>query len=95
MHRTEIAIIGTGPYGLSIAAHLRGAGLPFRIIGRVMETWREQMPEGMLLKSDGFASDLSDPRGEFKLHNYCAENSLPYHATCLPVKAFHLCRVWR
>jgi thioredoxin reductase len=86
MHRTEIAIVGAGPYGLSIAAHLRGAGLPFRIVGRVMEVWREQMPEGMLLKSDGFASDLSDPRGEFKLHNYCEEKQLPYRATCLPVK---------
>jgi hypothetical protein len=86
MHRTEIAIVGTGPYGLSIAAHLHGVGLAFRIFGRVMETWRQQMPAGMLLKSDGFASDLSDPRGEFKLYHYCEENQLPYHATCLPVE---------
>lgn len=86
MHRTEIAIVGAGPYGLSIAAHLHGAGLPFRIVGRVMEVWREHMPEGMLLKSDGFASDLSDPRGEFRLQHYCEENELPYHARCLPVK---------
>lgn len=86
MRRTEIAIIGTGPYGLSIAAHLHHAGLPFRIVGRVMETWRDQMPEGMLLKSDGFASDLSDPRGAFTLQQYCEENGLPYHATCIPVK---------
>jgi thioredoxin reductase len=84
--RTEIAIVGTGPYGLSIGAHLRKAGVQFRIVGRVMETWREQMPEGMLLKSDGFASNLSDPRGEFKLRDYCVENKLPYHATSLPVK---------
>jgi putative flavoprotein involved in K+ transport len=86
MQRTEIAIVGAGPYGLSLAAHLRAAGLPFRIIGRVMETWREQMPEGMLLKSDGFASDLSDPKGEFRLHRYCEEKQLPYHATCIPVE---------
>jgi cation diffusion facilitator CzcD-associated flavoprotein CzcO len=86
MQRTEIAIVGAGPYGLSLAAHLRAAGLPFRIIGRVMETWREQMPQGMLLKSDGFASDLSDPRGEFRLHRYCEEKELPYHATCIPVE---------
>jgi lysine/ornithine N-monooxygenase len=86
MHRTEIAIVGAGPYGLSLAAHLRAAGLPFRIVGRVMETWREQMPEGMLLKSDGFASDLSDPQGKFRLHNYCEEKQLPYHATCIPVE---------
>ena len=86
MHRTEIAIVGAGPYGLSIAAHLRGAGIPFRIVGRVMEIWREQMPEGMLLKSDGFASNLSDPRGAFRLRNYCEEKQLPYRATCVPVK---------
>lgn len=86
MHRTEIAIVGAGPYGLSLAAHLRDAGLPFRIVGRVMESWTEQMPEGMLLKSDGFASDLSDPNGRFRLHHYCAENNLPYHATCIPVE---------
>jgi putative flavoprotein involved in K+ transport len=86
MQRTEIAIVGAGPYGLSLAAHLRAAGLPFRIVGRVMETWREQMPEGMLLKSDGFASDLSDPQGTFRLHHYCEEKQLPYHATCIPVE---------
>lgn len=86
MRRTEIAIIGAGPYGLSLAAHLRALRLPFRMVGRVMETWREQMPEGMLLKSDGFASDLSDPQGIFRLHHYCQEKQLPYHATCIPVE---------
>jgi putative flavoprotein involved in K+ transport len=86
MQRTEIAVVGAGPYGLSLAAHLRVAGLPFRIIGRVMETWQHQMPEGMLLKSDGFASDLSDPQGKFRLHHYCEERQLPYHATCIPVE---------
>lgn len=59
--------------------------MPFRIVGKVMESWREQMPEGMLLKSDGFASNLSDPHGEFTLEHYCAENSIPYGATQVPV----------
>lgn len=85
MQRTEIAVIGTGPYGLSIAAHLRGAGLPFRIVGRVMETWRDQMPKGMLLKSDGFASDLSDPQSNFRMRDYCGENGIPYHDRRIPV----------
>jgi thioredoxin reductase len=85
MQRTEVAIVGAGPYGLSLAAHLRHAGVPFRIAGKAMETWTEQMPEGMLLKSDGFASDLSDPRGSFRLEHYCAEKEVPYHATCIPV----------
>ena len=58
----ETAIIGAGPYGLSIAAHLRHAGVPSRIFGRPMDTWVSHMPKGMMLKSDGFASDLYDPR---------------------------------
>ena len=51
----ETVIIGAGPYGLSIAAHLRGRGIPFRIFGRIMDSWRTHMPKGMCLKSDGFA----------------------------------------
>ena len=30
---TDVAIIGAGPYGLSIAAHLRESKLRFRIFG--------------------------------------------------------------
>ncbi len=85
MRSTEIAVIGAGPYGLSVAAHLAGAGVPFRIVGRVMETWRDQMPVGMLLKSDGFASNLSDPKASFELHHFCSEQSIPYDHTRVPV----------
>ena len=62
MNNCQLAIVGAGPYGLSIAAHLRERGVNFRIFGTPMRTWREQMPRGMLLKSDGFASNLSDPQ---------------------------------
>ena len=34
----ETTIIGAGPYGLSMAAHLRDAGLPYRIFGTPLET---------------------------------------------------------
>jgi FAD-dependent urate hydroxylase len=54
----EVVIVGAGPYGLSIAAHLRALGIGFRIFGDPMHTWREQMPEGMMLKSEGFASNI-------------------------------------
>ena len=57
----ETAIIGAGPYGLSIAAHFRRRGIPFRIFGRPMDSWLNHMPKGMMLKSDGFASDIYDP----------------------------------
>jgi cation diffusion facilitator CzcD-associated flavoprotein CzcO len=80
----NIAIIGAGPYGLSIAAHLRAHGVDHRIFGRAMEFWQSHMPEGMLLKSEGFASSLSDPGGEFTLERYCREAGLPYADVGLP-----------
>jgi thioredoxin reductase len=78
MRSTDIAIVGAGPYGLSIAAHLREAGVDFRIFGSPMEFWLRHMPKGMHLKSEGFASSLSDPSGAFPLRTYCAERGIPY-----------------
>lgn len=83
---TDVAIIGAGPYGLSLAAHLRGAGLSFRIFGQPLASWREHMPEGMKLKSDGFASNLSAPVADSTLKAYCEQRDIPYHDTDLPVQ---------
>lgn len=81
----EAAIVGAGPYGLSIAAHFRRRGLPFRIFGPPMDSWRTHMPVGMMLKSDGFASNLSDPDGRMTLKEFCRERGIPYDDTALPV----------
>jgi thioredoxin reductase len=82
---TNVAIIGAGPYGLSIAAHLRSLGVPYRIFGTPVDTWRRHMPAGMTLKSDGFASNLCDPEGRGTLAAYCADRGISYHNTDLPV----------
>lgn len=82
----EVAIVGAGPYGLSIAAHLRKQDLSFRIFGPAMDTWISHMPVGMCLKSDGFASDLYDPDGALTLKKFCAERGIPYKDMGLPVK---------
>ena len=74
----DVTIIGAGPYGLSIAAHLRPCGLKFRIFGSPMDTWMTKMPKGMRLKSEGFASSLYDPDSAFTLASYCKQEGIPY-----------------
>lgn len=82
---SDVVIIGAGPYGLSIAAHLAARGVAFRILGKPMSAWSAQMPKGMRLKSEGFASSLSDPDSEFTLRHYCQQQGLPYADTGVPV----------
>jgi len=81
----DTAIIGAGPYGLSVAAHFRRSGISFRIFGRPMDSWLNHMPQGMMLKSDGFASNIYDPEDAFTLRRFCAERGIEYADTGIPV----------
>lgn len=80
-----VAIVGAGPYGLSIAAHLSGLGFKPRVFGTPMETWQTYMPKGMVLKSEGFAMNLSDPASSYSLEDFCAEHGLTYQHIGWPV----------
>nr|WP_294529326.1 NAD(P)-binding domain-containing protein [uncultured Rhodopila sp.] len=88
---TDVAIIGAGPYGLSLAAHLNAAGLDVRVFGKTMHFWRTKMPEGMVLKSEGFASDLWHPNNALTLQAFCAERGLPYKRAGLPIPLQTFC----
>jgi FAD-dependent urate hydroxylase len=61
MHpETDVAIVGSGPYALSLAAHLRMRGIEFRIFGPPMRFWRD-MPVGINLKSFAHATNVYVP----------------------------------
>jgi cation diffusion facilitator CzcD-associated flavoprotein CzcO len=74
----DVVVIGAGPYGLSVAAHLRARDLRPRVFGHVMSFWEHQMPRGMLVRSAGGASSISDPGGSLSLDAYEAEHSQPF-----------------
>jgi cation diffusion facilitator CzcD-associated flavoprotein CzcO len=49
--KTDVLIIGAGPFGLSVAAHASQRGIDHLIVGKPMEFWRKNMPKGMFLRS--------------------------------------------
>ncbi|WP_158743698.1 NAD(P)-binding domain-containing protein [Acidisphaera sp. L21] len=81
---TDTLIVGAGPYGLSLAAFLRGRA-EFEIAGDPMGAWSASMPEGMHLKSEGFASTLYEPAGLDTLAAFCAAEGIAYADTGIPV----------
>ncbi|MFF9405734.1 FAD-dependent oxidoreductase [Streptomyces anandii] len=91
----DLLVVGAGPYGLSIASHAAAAGLDLRVLGRPMACWRDNMPRGMFLKSEPWASSLSAPGGRWRLEAYCAEQGLTAgHGRPVPVEAFASYGLW-
>ena len=66
----DVVVMGAGPYGLSVAAHLLAKGLKVAVFGKPIQFWSEHMPKGMLLRSFWWASNLSDPRRDYSLDRY-------------------------
>ncbi|WBO66240.1 NAD(P)-binding domain-containing protein [Streptomyces camelliae] len=91
----DLLVVGAGPYGLSIASHAAAAGLNVRVLGRPMASWLDHMPRGMFLKSEPWASNLSDPEGRWRLDVFCAFRGLTArHAEPLPLKVFAEYGLW-
>ena len=55
------------------------------VFGKPMGFWLDNMPRGMHLKSDGFASNLYDSDGAYPLKQFCFERGLSYDDTSIPV----------
>lgn len=78
---TEVAIVGAGPYGLSLAAYLRAEGVKYRIFGEPMRFWRN-MPVGVNLKSLAFATSIYVPKYGHSFPNWCRQNGLEDFEPC-------------
>ncbi len=72
---TDVAIVGAGPYGLSLATHLAARGIDVRIFGQPMSFWLA-MPDTINLKSFAFATNVFVPRKGFTFCEYCRAHDL-------------------
>jgi len=82
-----VAIIGAGPYGLAIAAHLHCLGIPTHVLGEPMEFWQHRMPRGMLLRSSKRSSSIGHPNAGFCLDDYATQNGAELPTT-VPLQEF-------
>jgi FAD-dependent urate hydroxylase len=80
----SVAIIGAGPYGLSLAAYLLRAGVDTHVFGEPMQSWHEHMPKGMRLRSHQVATHIAHPGGEFGIEAWAAETG------AAPAEPMHL-----
>ena len=84
MSRAVTAIIGAGPYGLSLAAHLAARGIEHRIFGTPMLFWSKLAEAGgeRYLKSYCFGANISTPRAGFSFADYSEPRGLETFEPC-------------
>jgi len=86
-HRTDLLVVGAGPYAYSAAACARDAGIDTTVVGVPMSFWREQMPSDMFLRS-GPDWHL-DPAGEHTFAAYFEDRGLrPADHDPVPIGVF-------
>ncbi len=76
-----MAIVGSGPNALSLAAHLRARGVEFRIFGPPMKFWRD-MPTGINLKSFAYATNVFVPTQGTQFCEWCRSKGLEDFEPC-------------
>jgi thioredoxin reductase len=87
---TDVLVIGAGPFGLSISAHLRRQGVEHQIVGKPVDTWRAHMPTGMMLRSEPYGSDMSAPDGAaYDVESYSRIHNVEYVKRLGPLSLAH------
>jgi FAD-dependent urate hydroxylase len=85
--RTDLLVIGAGPYAYSTAACARDHGIDVHVVGQPMAFWREQMPADMFLRS-GPDWHL-DPGGRYTFEAFFEDSGLrPEEFDPIPIGLF-------
>ena len=84
MSRISVVIIGAGPYGLSLSAHLAARNVKHRIFGRPMQFWSDIAEAGgeRYLKSYCFGTNISTPTAGYAFADYSKPRGLETFEPC-------------
>lgn len=85
--RTDLLVVGAGPYACSAAAYARDRGIDTTVVGQPMSFWRDRMPQDMYLRS-GTDWHL-DANGEHTFEAFVEERGLdPADLDPIPISVF-------
>jgi len=79
MKQTNVVIIGTGPYGISVANALHARNIDFQIIGIPFSLWFKHTQDTMAIRSDWHTSEIYSPRREYSFARFL-KHSVPERA---------------
>ena len=84
MSSAAVAVVGAGPYGLSLAAHLAARNIAHRILGRPMLFWSKIAKAGpkRYLKAYCFGMNISAPKPGFSFADYSEPRGLETFEPC-------------
>ena len=84
MSLSPVAIIGAGPYGLSLASHLAHRGVDNRVFGRPMAFWTQiaGAAEERYLKSFCFGASIATPVSGYTFADYNGPRGLETFEPC-------------
>lgn len=85
MQTTDVLVIGAGPYGLSISAHLGALKVNHLIVGTPMDSYREYSPVGMYMKSEPYASVIAAPESGYDVRAFSKERGYDYIDRVVPL----------
>ncbi|UPM56131.1 NAD(P)-binding domain-containing protein [Gottfriedia acidiceleris] len=72
----DVIIIGSGPFGISIAAHTIGSNLDYKLFGYPMDFWRNKMPQDMFIRTPHEFVSFSDPKDELTVQQFSLETGI-------------------
>lgn len=85
MSDLDVAVVGAGPFGLSVAACL--PDLAVRVFGQPMKTWATTMPPDMLLRSAWSETSLAAPSDAGSIVNWAKREDVSMVGS-IPLQTF-------
>ncbi|WP_409300438.1 NAD(P)-binding domain-containing protein [Peribacillus sp. SCS-155] len=72
----DVIIIGSGPFGISLAAHAVSNNLQYKIFGYPMDFWKNTMPQDMFIRTPHDFVSFSDAKDELTIHKFSDETGV-------------------